>query len=199
MNPALMILQLVRLRGRPHLDDVAESSGLASGAAEATVHDLVAAGQLQEARGRLRITPEGTERLVSLVQEERASVDRRRLELGYQRFSKVNAEFKRLLTDWRLINGFPNDHSDADYDAAAISRLGKLHERFAPLLEELTETAPRLRIYPPRFQSALGKVQAGDSSWLARPMVDSYHTVWFELHEDLIGLLGLTRAEEGAE
>jgi hypothetical protein len=29
-------------------------------------------------------------------------------------------------------------------------------------------------------------------------MIDSFHTVWFELHEDLIGLLGRTRAEEAA-
>jgi pyruvate,orthophosphate dikinase len=29
-------------------------------------------------------------------------------------------------------------------------------------------------------------------------MIDSYHTVWFELHEDLIGLAGLSRADEAA-
>jgi hypothetical protein len=33
-------------------------------------------------------------------------------------------------------------------------------------------------------------------SWLTRPMVDSYHTVWFELHEEMIGLAGRTRATE---
>jgi hypothetical protein len=34
-------------------------------------------------------------------------------------------------------------------------------------------------------------------SWLTRPMVDSYHTVWFELHEELIGMAGRTRSAEG--
>jgi hypothetical protein len=38
-------------------------------------------------------------------------------------------------------------------------------------------------------------VKAGDSSWLTRPLVDSYHTVWFEWHEELIGAAGLTREE----
>jgi hypothetical protein len=33
-------------------------------------------------------------------------------------------------------------------------------------------------------------------AWLTRPMVDSHHTVWFELHEELIGLAGRTRAGE---
>ena len=28
-------------------------------------------------------------------------------------------------------------------------------------------------------------------------MIDSYHTVWFELHEELIGAAGLTRAGRG--
>ena len=27
-------------------------------------------------------------------------------------------------------------------------------------------------------------------------MIDSYHTVWFELHEDLLATLGLERAAE---
>ncbi len=29
-------------------------------------------------------------------------------------------------------------------------------------------------------------------------MIDSYHTVWFELHEELIALSGLTREDEAA-
>jgi pyruvate,orthophosphate dikinase len=31
---------------------------------------------------------------------------------------------------------------------------------------------------------------------VARPIIDSYHTVWFELHEDLMAINGLTRAAE---
>ncbi len=28
-------------------------------------------------------------------------------------------------------------------------------------------------------------------------MIDSYHTVWFELHENLLATLGIERAREG--
>jgi hypothetical protein len=42
---------------------------------------------------------------------------------------------------------------------------------------------------------ALGKVKNGETAWLARPLIDSYHTVWFELHEELISAVGLTREE----
>jgi pyruvate,orthophosphate dikinase len=34
--------------------------------------------------------------------------------------------------------------------------------------------------------------------YLASPRVDSFHTIWFELHEDLILLADRTREEEVA-
>ncbi|HEV3054876.1 MAG TPA: hypothetical protein VGX45_09500, partial [Solirubrobacteraceae bacterium] len=52
--------------------------------------------------------------------------------------------------------------------------------------------------YAGRFADALQKVQAGDTSWLLKPLIDSYHTVWFEFHEELIGLAGLSREAEAA-
>jgi hypothetical protein len=45
------------------------------------------------------------------------------------------------------------------------------------------------------LQTALDKVKAGENSWLTRPLIDSYHTVWFELHEELILSVGLTREQ----
>jgi pyruvate,orthophosphate dikinase len=47
-----------------------------------------------------------------------------------------------------------------------------------------------------RLDLAVQRIGEGDHAWVARPIMDSYHTVWFELHEDLIGLCGLSRAEE---
>lgn len=38
----------------------------------------------------------------------------------------------------------------------------------------------------------------GDHRYLTAPDRDSYHTVWFEFHQDLIDLLGLTRQQEAA-
>jgi len=34
--------------------------------------------------------------------------------------------------------------------------------------------------------------------FIASPRVDSYHSAWFELHEELILLTGRTRADEVA-
>jgi pyruvate,orthophosphate dikinase len=41
-------------------------------------------------------------------------------------------------------------------------------------------------------------VADGSHEYIASPRIDSYHTVWFELHEDLILLAGRTREEETA-
>lgn len=57
---------------------------------------------------------------------------------------------------------------------------------------------PRLGTYTTRLCAALAKIHAGDVSWFTRPIVDSYHTVWFELHEELIGAAGLTRGDEAS-
>ena len=53
-------------------------------------------------------------------------------------------------------------------------------------------------VYRPRLQEALDKFDDGDAQWLASPLIDSYHTVWMHLHQHLILMLGLTRAEDEA-
>ena len=40
---------------------------------------------------------------------------------------------------------------------------------------------------------ALERVDKGERSWVDRPRADSFHTVWFELHEDLLATLALSR------
>jgi hypothetical protein len=36
------------------------------------------------------------------------------------------------------------------------------------------------------------------SRYVAAPLIDSYHTVWFEFHEELLQATGRTRAKEAA-
>jgi pyruvate,orthophosphate dikinase len=57
---------------------------------------------------------------------------------------------------------------------------------------------PRFGQYLARFDRAMAAVDAGDARFVASPRVDSYHSVWFELHEDLIRLAGRTREDEVA-
>ena len=197
MSQDLRILQVARLKGRPTESDLIAAVGPADGAA--AVQTLVAAGELDRVGARIELTAAGRSRLDTLLAAERATVDQERLRQHYLEFDAVNTEFKKLVTDWQLIDGEqPNDHTDPEYDARIVARLAALHERFAPLLESFTGLVPRLEAYPGRFAAALARVRSGDPAWFARPLIDSYHTVWFELHEELIGLAGLSRVAEAA-
>jgi hypothetical protein len=195
----IRVLQALRLKGRALPDDVAAAAGISPDELTPIIEQHTADGNAEEARGRLKLTKPGREVLNGLLDEERKGVDQEALKSAYHEFDEHNSTFKKLVTDWQLKDGdTPNDHTDADYDGAIVVRLGELHEGFTPLLERIVTIAPRLEPYPTRFAGALEKVQAGDHGFLAKPLVDSYHTVWFELHEDLIGLAGLSRADEAA-
>jgi hypothetical protein len=56
----------------------------------------------------------------------------------------------------------------------------------------------RFRSYERRLASALEQLRAGDERFFTGVTVDSFHTVWFECHEDLIQTLGRDRVQEGS-
>ena len=193
----LVVLQAARLKGRLSPDQAAASGAVDIDDATAAVDRLRNDGLLK-GEANVRLTPEGRERLAELVAEERTSVDAAALGALYHEFDSHNNELKAIISDWQLRGGEPNDHTDAAYDQAVLDRLEELDEGFQPLVARIIEQAPRLAPYAQRFRRALEQIGAGDTTYVARPITDSYHTVWFEFHEELIGLLGLSREEEAA-
>ena len=191
----LTVLQAVRLKGRISEADLAATLDEDSADVAATLAQLTAAGLLVTGKA-LRISPEGRARLNALLAEERSGVDQSVLATSYGDFRAVNNEFKALVSDWQIKDGQPNAHDDAEYDAAILSRLDNVHQQVLPVIATVATLLPRLRAYAAKLNSALDKVKSGDTTWLARPIIDSYHTVWFELHEELIAASGLTREEE---
>jgi hypothetical protein len=199
MQHLLRLLQSARLKGRPSESDLAAAVGLPDSEIAALLEPLVAAGEMERAGARVKLTAAGRARLDVLLAAERATIDQEWLRQRYRDFGTFNTDFKQLVTDWQLIGGaHPNDHTDAEYDARIVARLADLHLRFAPLVADLIAIAPRLARYRDRFAAAVAKAESGDHAWIARPLIDSYHTVWFELHEELISLGGLSRAREEA-
>ncbi len=195
----LRVLQALRLKGRVPVAELTAATGLGTDSVQVIVEGLTGAELAEELRGRLKLTPAGRAQLEELLAVERASIDQVALERLYHEFDKHNSALKSLMTRWQLRTAdTPNDHTDAEYDQAVIVDLGWLDRDFQPLLARIVEVAPRLSHYPGRFGSALARIADGDHSWFAKPLADSYHTVWFELHEELIGLAGLSRAEEAA-
>ncbi|TNM48132.1 MarR family transcriptional regulator [Nocardioides albidus] len=196
-TPLLSVLRVVELKGRVRATDVATPLDIAVDAADALLTDLEAAGLLTKAGAGYRLADEGRARLAELLAADASAVDQPSLAAAYDDFCVVNADLKTIVTAWQLrADGTPNDHTDAAYDAGVLARLAELHQKVLPLVERLAAIAPRLARYPARLQHAQDRLAEGDTTWVARPILDSYHTVWFELHEDLIQLSGRTRLEE---
>lgn len=193
----LAVLQAVRLKGRVRPADLAATLNEDLAGVTTVVEQLTAAGLLVDG-ATVRITPAGRERLAALLDEERTGVDRAALAAAYGDFRSVNADFKSVVTDWQLKGGpggTSNTHDDAAYDGAVLARLDDVHARVLPIIEAAAAQLPRLSAYSAKLVVALGKVRDGETAWLTRPLIDSYHTVWFELHEELISAVGLKREE----
>jgi hypothetical protein len=189
------VLQAVRLKGRVSLADLAATLGENTDDVAGTVERLTKSGLLIDGKA-LRVSPDGRVRLDELLVAERKQIDTAALAAVYADFRAVNAEFKALVTDWQLKDGRPNTHDDTAYDAAVLARLDDVHQRVTPIVTAAAAQLPRLSHYSAKLQAALDNVRDGDTAWLSRPLIDSYHTVWFELHEELILAAGLTRESE---
>jgi hypothetical protein len=172
------LLQALRLKGRATLTDLAAATAPPAGPFAAPAADgeelapalagLVEAGLCTTAGPRYKLTPAGRDELERGLRAERDALDPVALKAAYVRFEPLNQDFKTLVTDWQLKGGVtPNDHRDEGYDGQVIDRLGSLHERVRPFLEQLVELVPRLLPYPSRFARALGLVQAGEHGCLA--------------------------------
>lgn len=199
MSDELSLLQTMRLKGRVPLDGLVAALDRDEGSVEALVNRAVEAGLVAVAGKNFKLTPVGRERLTELITTERQSLDGGALEVLYHEFDGYNTELKEIITAWQMKGpDTPNDHADAAYDAGIVADLADLHRRFVPWLERLVAAAPRLTRYITRFDAAISAVQAGDHGFIAKPIVDSYHTVWFELHEELFGVLGRDRGSEAA-
>jgi len=191
----LSVLQAVRLKGRVTSADLAATLGEDPDGIAAMLEQLTDSGLLGGGT-TLKISPSGRARLEDLLADERKGIDSATITAAYHDFRAVNADFKALVTDWQLRGGpggEPNTHDDAEYDAAVLARLDDMHTRVVPIIDAAATQLPRLNVYSSKLLVALDKVKAGETAWLTRPLIDSYHTVWFEFHEELIGAAGLTR------
>ena len=166
------------------------------------VDGLVAQGLAETTAGAFRLTGEGKLRALDVFAADRARAGGEAACVdALDRFIALDVRMKDLVTGWQIrdaANQVFNDHSDAAYDAGILEKLGALHGDVVDLLNLLGSKLWRMACYRGRLERALGQARTGDQRFVASPRVDSYHSVWFELHEDLIRLSGRLRADETA-
>jgi pyruvate,orthophosphate dikinase len=195
--------RLLALKGMGNAEVVASILGCASAAVQPLIDALLAAEEAQELPGgRVRLLPVAIARVDALYRSDALRLTPV-IEPLLHDFHAANDRFKEVVTSWQMreVGGetVPNDHEDAVYDTAVIDALAaEIHTVIVPIVEVVAEAEPRMQRYLVRFIGALDALRAGDGQMMAHPMKDSYHTVWFELHEELIRLSGRNRADEAA-
>jgi hypothetical protein len=204
----LLVLQTLRVKGFVDTEAVSETVGLSQEDALNVLNQFAEEGMVSYREGRMvgwMITSDGRSYGEQLLANEVDNLGiRLEIETSYKEFSQLNDDFKELCTDWQLKSSLDgsegeqvlNDHSDPDYDKGVIDRLVELDKHVQPVCVSLTEQLERFSSYGSRFTYALEMVLKGETDWIAKPMMESYHTVWFELHENFFSTLGIDRASE---
>jgi hypothetical protein len=196
----LLVLHALRCIGFAGLARVAAATGLPEADASSELIDLAVAGLVTHLAGDFGgwgLTEAGraadAERIAA---ELRAAGTRAAVAAAYDDFLVLNPELLDLCTAWqtRSVNGVmtPNDHADPAYDARVLDRFTAFDQRAEVVCAALTVALPRFQRHRVRLADALARARSGALEYVADG-TESYHTVWFQLHEDLLATLGIPR------
>lgn len=197
------LAHLLRCIGVAASERVALAAGFAHEEALVGLRSLEAEGLVELGEGPFggwSLTDEGrakAQEWIGAELEVTGAVDQVRA--SYRTFLLLNPLLLQVCTDWQMrrlgSTHILNDHADAEYDAEVLNRLAAIDDEAQEVCADLAGSLSRFGRYPTRLGAALERVFAGDMAALADDL-ESYHTVWFQLHEDLLATLGISREEE---
>lgn len=205
-DPELLVLLGLRLASFAPPARIAELTGLPEATVREHLPGLAEQQLARERTGRVAgwsLLPAGRvegERL--LAAELDAQGLRGDVDACYRRFLALNRPLLTACTEWQLrtdpVTGAQaiNEHDDPVHDANVLAGLGVIDDEIQPVCAELALLLARFANYGHRLAHARAEVDAGETDWFTKPSIDSYHTVWFELHEHLLATLGIERAGE---
>ena len=197
------VRRVIGLKGAASADSLVEVFGCKPGEAAAAIDALVREGAAEKLPGeRIRLTEEARAAVDELYRRDSSRL-RAAVEPVLDDFGAVDRAFKQLITSWQVreVDGAQiiNDHTDEAYDTEVVKQLrDDIHRRIGAVVAAVAGVEPRLARYGDRFEAALEAVQEGKVQMMAHPLRDSYHTIWFEFHEELIRLSGRDRGSEAA-
>ena len=196
------ITRALLVRGSVTVEQLGEAVLAHEQDVEPLVARLVKAGTVEQSDGTLRLTTDGKVAALAVVSHDRRALGEERSIQHLEAFHDLDGRMKEVVTAWQIrdVGGEQtlNDHGDVAYDAEVLDRLAALNADTSEWLDALAPTLRRFAVYRSRLARALERTQGGDQRFVASPRVDSYHGVWFELHEDLIRLAGRRRSDEAA-
>jgi pyruvate,orthophosphate dikinase len=194
-------LQAVAIKGLAQIGGVAEAVRTSPDEIRPILDQLEIDGLATTVAGAYRLTDAGSARADALRAAEQAAWGVDLAAAALDAFLDLDRRMKETVTAWQLrdvAGQIVNDHSDAAYDRSVLDRLSSLHADATAWLAGVESGCPRLAGYRLRLGRAIEEALGGDVRYVASPRVDSYHGIWFELHEDLIRLAGRSREDEVA-
>ena len=187
----LLVLHTLRCIGFAGLARVAAASGLPEPEAESELIDLARAGLVTHLAGNFGgwgLTEAGKAADAGRIADElEAAGARPAVAAAYDDFLVLNPELLDLCTAWQLRSAGPAD------DARVLDWLSDFDQRAGVVCVALAAALPRFRRSRARLTEALLRARSGALEYVT-DSTESYHAVWFQLHEDLLATLGIPRA-----
>ena len=202
-EPDFKVLHTLRCIGAAGEERLASASGFETGETLIHLRSLAERGLVALDSGPFGgwgLTDSGRIADQDLARNELDNVGARdHVRRSYESFLGLNPTLLQTCGDWQMrrLGHTPmvNDHTDPDYDANVLSRLMRIDDAAQRICSDLGSRLMRFGVYGDRLASALERVLAGNTAYVTDSL-DSYHTVWFQLHEDLLVTLGISREDE---
>jgi hypothetical protein len=196
-GPDLLVLHTLRCMGAVSLSRLAAAAGLSPSDVESELIDLAVAGLATFELGGWGLTDAGKVADAERIADDLAAAGTRAtVQRAFDGFLVLNPELLDLCTAWQLrpVDGVvtTNDHRDVAYDAKVFALFEDMDQRLENVCAELSGAMERFHRYRVRLAETLERARAGEREYLCDEL-DSYHAVWFQLHEDLLTTLGIPR------
>jgi pyruvate,orthophosphate dikinase len=157
----------------------------------AMLKELAATGLIDDA-GAITVTPSGSAALTSWYARDRGRLDAATRNNLHAEFRPLDLRMKKIATAWQDADS----RDDWDARVVATEALASLHGDTRRFFDRHQLLLPRLDEYRSRLSAAVEYVMNGETEYFVKVQLDSYHTIWFQLHEDLLRLLERQRDPE---
>jgi hypothetical protein len=176
------LLHQLRLRGPHEVADGEHSTA------------LVDAGLARRRGALLAPTPEGRAANAAWARLTPGSEEEAAARTAYERFLTLDRQLKSLVHSWQQVDRRSGCLDTAEWDH--VDRLKSLDWRAGPVVRGLGLVVERFATYPGRLTAAVEQLEDGQRQWFCGMACDSYHMLWWQLHEDLLAGLGIPRSDD---
>ena len=184
MQTTLAVLQYLSMEGIAETDE--QNAVVDDGDVRETIEELESEGYVED-EGFWYLTDAGEQRLNEVCRDRFSADEREALRGIFDRFEALDSEMKALASDWQT----------GEYGADGMAReLARIQQEVEALFDELpAEVQSAYSRHTDALAGAIEQLQDGQEEYVTGTDVDSYHTVWFRLHDDLLRTLGEGREE----